>query len=237
MTTHRFVGLSQRLLRAGVSSRHVKRLTEELEAHFADLVEELRSTGLSQAESESKAAARLGTEEVLAASILARPELRSWARQWPWLAFVVLPLVSLLAQFVLSMAAAVGVLSFAKNVLGLSALHPGPIPGIVQALQAYALWIAPVVAAGATWVFAAHRSAPLLWPILGSALIGLVGAMTNASFRWSAADPRGVLSAGIGVPGQGPARGLRLTLTLGIILVAFLWLRSRANGANRAYPP
>jgi hypothetical protein len=212
----------------------VKRLTAELEAHFADLVEELRSTGLSQAESESKAAVRLGTEDVLAASIIARPELRSWARQWPWLAFVVLPLLSLLVQFVLSMAAAVGVFSFSKNVLGLTAVHPGPIPAIVQALQAYALWIAPVIAAGAAWVFAARRSAPVLWPILGSALIAFVGAMTNASFRWSPADPRGVLSAGIGVPGQGPARGLRVMLTLAIILVPFLWLRSRANGANRA---
>src|SRR5437762_5836497 len=105
MTTRRFEGLSQRLLRAGIAPRHVKRLISELEAHFVDLVAEQRSVGLSQAESESQAAVRLGTDDVLIANILARPELHSWARQWPWLAFVLLPLLALPLQFVLSMLA------------------------------------------------------------------------------------------------------------------------------------
>src|SRR5258706_14441396 len=80
----RFAGLSERLLRAGVGPRRVRRLVSELEAHFDDLVAELQSTGLSRSESESQAAVRLGTEDVLAASIITRPELRSWARRWPW---------------------------------------------------------------------------------------------------------------------------------------------------------
>lgn len=232
MATQRFVGLSQRLLRAGIAPRHVQRLIAELEAHFADLVAELQSTGLSQAESESQAAVRLGTEDLLAASIIARPELRSWARQWPLLAYVVLPLLSLPVQFVLSMLAAVGVFSFSQHVFALTALQPGPVPWIVEALQAYALWIAPMLAAGAACFFAARQAAPVRWPIVGSALIALVGAMTNASFQWSAAAPRGVLSGGIGFPGQGPAMGLRVILTLVIILVPFLWLRRRANSAK-----
>src|SRR5437588_11599390 len=83
----RFAGLSERLRRAGISPRRVRRLISELEAHFDDLVAEFRLTGLSQAESESQAANRLGTEDVLAESVIARPELRSWTRRWPWLAF------------------------------------------------------------------------------------------------------------------------------------------------------
>lgn len=160
MTTERFAGLSRRLLRAGVAPRHVKRLIAELEAHFADLVAELQSTGLSPAECESRAAVRLGTEDAVAANILARPELQSWTRQWPWLAFVLLPLLALPLQFVLSMLAALGVFNFSTRVLGLTALNPGAVPWVVGALQTYGVWIAPILAAGAACFLAARRGRP-----------------------------------------------------------------------------
>lgn len=229
MTTQRFEGLSQRLLRAGIAPRQVKRLVAEIEAHFADLVAELRSAGLSQAESESQAAVRLGTEEVLIANILAHPELRSWARQRPWLAFVLLPLLALAVQVVLSMLAAVGVIAFSTQVLGITALYPGPVPWVVRGLQAYGVWIAPIVAAGAACFLAVRSSAPLIWPIVGCALIAILGAATNASFEWSPAVPRGVLSGGIGLnfPDLGPTSALRVILTILTVLVPVLWLRRR----------
>jgi hypothetical protein len=227
MPGERFAGLAERLRNAGISPRRVSRLICELEAHFDDLVAEFRSTGLSQAESESQATVRLGTVDVLAASIIARPELRSWARRWPWLAFTVLPLLSLPVQFVLSMLATVGVVTFSTHTLGMTSLHPGPVPWVCEALQAYALWIAPMVAAGAACFFAARYRAPLLWPIIGSILIALLGAATNASFHWSPALPKGAISAGIGFrfPDIGFARVL---LTLVTILAPFLWARHRA---------
>lgn len=234
MNTQRCEGLSRRLLRAGIAPRHVKRLIAELEAHFADLVAELRSTGLSQAESESQAAVRLGTDDVLVANILARPELQSWVRRWPWLALVLLPLLALPVQFVLSMLAAVGVVTFSTQVLGLTALHPGAVPWVVGGLQTYAVWIAPMITAGAACILAVRYGASMVWPIVGSALIAFLGATTNASFEWSPTAPRGVLSGGIGLPfpDVGLARTLRAILTLLIVLVPFLWLRRRANGEN-----
>ncbi len=234
MPRGRFAGLSERLLRAGVGPRRVRRLVSELEAHFDDLVAELQSTGVSRSESESQAAVRLGTEDVLAASIIARPELRSWARRWPWLAFAVLPLLSLPVQFVLSMAAAVAVFSFSVHTLGMTPLHPGPVPWICEAFQAYALWIAPMLAAGAACFLAARHRAPALWPIVGSILIALLGAMTNAGFDWSPALPKGAISAGVGFrfPDMGPAIGLRVSLTLVTILAPFLWVRRRESRAD-----
>jgi hypothetical protein len=229
MTTQRFEGLSLRLLQAGIAPREVKRLVAEIEAHFADLVAELRSAGLSQAQSESQAAVRLGTEDVLIANILAHPELRSWARQRPWLAFVLLPLLALAVQFVLSMLAAVGVIAFSTQVLGITALYPGPVPWVVRGLQAYGVWIAPIVAAGAACFLAVRSGAPLIWPIVGCALIAILGAATNASFEWSPAVPRGVLSGGIGLnfPGLGLTSALRVILTILTVLVPVLWLRRR----------
>ena len=229
MTTQRFEGLSQRLLRAGIAPRQVKRLVAEIEAHFADLVAELRSAGLSQAQSESQAAVRIGTEDVLIANILAHPELRSWARQRPWLAFVLLPLLALAVQFVLSMLAAVGVIAFSTQVLGITALYPGPVPWVVRGLQAYGVWTAPIVAAGAACFLAVRSGAPLIWPIVGCALIAILGAATNASFEWSPAVPRGVLSGGIGLnfPDLGLTSALRVILTILTVLVPVLWLRRR----------
>ena len=232
----RFAGLSERLRRAGISPRRARRLISELEAHFDDLVAEFHSTGLSQTESESQAAARLGTEDVLAASIIARPELCSWARRWPWLAFAVLPLLSLPVQFVLSMLAAVGVFAFSVHTLGMTPLHPGPVPWICEALQAYALWIAPMLAAGAACFLAARYRAPVLWPIVGSILIAFLGAMTNAGFDWSPALPKGAISAGIGFrfPDMDPAMGFRVLLTLVPILAPFLWVRRREKVAGQS---
>jgi hypothetical protein len=237
MAANRFAALAERLLREGVAPRHVARLVLELRAHFEDLVAEARAGGLSLPESESRAAARLGTDEVLAASILARPELRSWARQRPWLAFVLLPLLFLSLQFVLAMAAAVGVFAFAVRVLGVSRLHPGSLPLICAAIQGYALWLAPLIAAGAVCGYAARLRAPLLWPLLGGVLIALAGAMTNAGFDWSAAVPQGALSGGIGFPGRDPAMGLRLGVNLLAILAALLWSRRVQGDAHRAGQP
>jgi hypothetical protein len=234
MATQRFEGLSRQLSQAGIAPRHVKRLIAELEAHFLDLVAELRSTGLSQEESESQAAVRLGTEDVLAANIIARPELKAWARQWPWLAFVLLPLLVLPVQFVLSMAAAAAVFSFSTRVLGLTPVHPGVVLWVVGVLQAYGMWIAPMLTAGAACFLALRRGAPVAWPIVGCALIALVGASTNASFEWSPAVPRGAMSGGIGfnLPDIGTAKTLRVMLTLLSVLAPFLWLRAKRTGRS-----
>lgn len=229
MATQRFEGLSQRLLGAGIAPRQVKRLVSEIEAHFADLVSELRSAGLSQAESESQAAVRLGTEDVLVANILSHPELRSWARQRPWLAFVLLPLLALALQFVLSMLAAVAVIAFSTQVLGVTALYPGPVPWVVRGLQAYGVWIAPIAAAGTACFLAVRSGAPLTWPIVGCTLVALLGAATNASFEWSPTGSRGVLSGGIGLhfPDLELASGLRAIVTILTVMVPVLWLRRR----------
>src|SRR5579862_594935 len=231
----RFADLSRRLLRGGIARHHVQRVVAELEAHFADLVAELRAAGLSKADSETQAALRLGSDEAVAASFIARPELRAWARQWPSLAFVVLPLLALVVRFVLSMLASVGVFTFSLHVLGMTPGHPGAVAWVVGILQAYAVWIAPVLAAGGACVLAARTVAPVIWPILGSLLVALVGAATNASLEWSPAVPKGLMSGGIGVrfPDVDPVALLRVTLTLVIVLVPFAWHRSRARDLER----
>jgi hypothetical protein len=216
--------LGERLLRSGVAPRHVRRALFELKGHFADLVDELQSKGCSRAESESQAWVRLGSDDTFVASVLARPELRSWAHRWPWLAFAVLPLVTFIALFVLSMVLLAGVLTFSEHALG---VMPGSSVGlhwVEAAFLSSALWIAPLVAGAIACFQAARRGAPILWPVVGTMITGLLGAMTNASFDSSPATPRGALSAGIGLSSATMFSILgRATVTIAVVLIPYLW--------------
>jgi len=237
MSPRRFAGLTERLLRAGVSPRRIGRLLGEVEAHFDDLVSELEASGLSRAESEVQAESRLGTDDAFVAGIMARPELRCWARRWPWAAFVLFPLLEFALLFVLSMLVMVGVVSFSRHVLGIAPMHSFFLAVICRALVLNALWIAPMLAAGVTCLFAAHRRTPVVWPIVGCVLVALVGAMTNAGFEFRTAA-HGTLSAGIGYPVRGLLGSLRVAATLVTILVPFLWfMLPRVRGGRAAQTP
>jgi len=80
-----FNSLKDALLRGGVAPRHVRRTIAELRDHHTDLFAEAFARGCSVENAEREASMRLGDHDSLAAQILARPELRSWAHRWPWL--------------------------------------------------------------------------------------------------------------------------------------------------------
>ena len=54
----RFAGIAEQLLRAGVAPRHVRRTVFELSGHFADLLDELRTRGVTGSEAEAEASER-----------------------------------------------------------------------------------------------------------------------------------------------------------------------------------
>lgn len=240
MSPKRFATLPERLLRAGVSPRRIGRLLGEIEAHFDDLVTELQASGLSRAESEARAEERLGSEDAIVADVMARPELRSWARRFPWAAFVVFPLVGFALLFVASILAMAGAVGLWDHVLGIAPMHSPGLRVVCETFVLIALWVAPVGAAGVACLLAAHRRTPVVWPIVGCVLVALVGAMTNAGFQFRAIAPHGMLNAGIGFPIRGALGSMRVAATLITILVPFLWFmlpklrRKRAGPAPQA---
>lgn len=84
--------LRSRLLQSGVAPRHVKRTELELGEHFEDLVDSGMESGLDRRDAERRAMHALGDIELIAAEICARPELRSWAVNYPRLALVFYPM-------------------------------------------------------------------------------------------------------------------------------------------------
>lgn len=87
-----FHELQERLLRAGVAPRHVKRYLAELADHLADLKAEEKGTERSREEAESSALARLGSMEDLANAMTMQRQFQAWCMRAPWAFFSLGPL-------------------------------------------------------------------------------------------------------------------------------------------------
>jgi len=232
MRSAHFSALSERLLRAGVAPKHVRRTVTELEAHLQDIVTELRASGMPATQAQADARARLGSDETLAASVLARPELRSWARKRPWAAFTIVPIVSFLAAMALWIVAFIAVVETLKPLLSTSLLlERGGVRSAAEFLFGVALWCLPVIVGALCMWFAAARRAGPAWPIAGVAVIALVGAAANMSLSWPAPPKIAQFSAGIGLSPENAAQvAMRCSLTMSLVLVPFfLWRRRIAH--------
>jgi len=102
-----FTRLRRRLLQSGIAPRHVHRTVVELEDHYHDLVDEAVENGVSPAEAETGACARLGEMNDVVAGMLSCRQLRSWAYRFPRIALVFYPLACLFLLPALPVAASV----------------------------------------------------------------------------------------------------------------------------------
>ena len=87
-----FHELRERLLRAGVAPRHVRRYLTELTDHLADLQAEEERAGRSRADAESAALVRLGGMDDLARAMIEKRQFQSWCVRAPWAMFGLAPL-------------------------------------------------------------------------------------------------------------------------------------------------
>ena len=225
MRNTQFPGVAEQLLNAGVSPRRVRRMLAELADHFEDLREELQAGGLSRQEAEAEATARLKTE-VLVEGVLARPELRSWVRRWPWFAFTVVPIAMYAALSVATIVATVCSLDLAKSTLGMEITSSVWMRLFTRALLGSVVWVMPIVAAAACCVVALSRRAPAIWAVVGVVLVSSIGAVTNAQLQLPPVVPRPELGAGIGFSTDALRVPIfRASLTLTIVLVGYFWFR------------
>ena len=80
----------------GVSSAYIGRLLAELDDHYTDLEHDERESGREPAAAAVAALRRLGSQDAIAAEVLAKPELRSWPYRWPWIVRLIRPVMVLL---------------------------------------------------------------------------------------------------------------------------------------------
>ena len=188
MLQSRFSRLSERLLRAGIAPRHVRRYARELSDHFDDLVREEKAGGAARELAETKALSRLGHDEDLAQAMLSRPELRSLTARFPWAVFGIGP-IALLA---LSVAGGLYLEFWLLHLPGgiftyFTGQPPGPVTARL-ATQVYTVYNtlivygAPLLFAWLFYWIGSRQRMPAAWIVTGVALVCVLGGFQNLIF-------------------------------------------------------
>jgi hypothetical protein len=174
MLPPRLESLRERLLRAGVAPRHVRRYLRELLDHHDDALRAELARGAPPAEAREAAWARLGTEESLAQGMLERPELRSTAARFPVLVFGVVPVLTWVSA-PLAVHAAMSLLPEASRHVKVDAA----LIDTYQALCFLYTRLLPVVLGAVALHIAAGRRLRALWPLVGAGAVDvLAGTLT-----------------------------------------------------------
>lgn len=180
----RFHELGERLLRAGVAPRHVRRYLTELAEHLADLTAEEERAGRNRARAEGAALARLGRTEDLAQTMIERRELRSWTARAPWAVLGLGPVLALIGAW----AVALGILwtgwqwfesgaatPFGARAQGFAFVYFG-----VGRMLYY--W-APVLVGWGIVALAGRQRLQAWWPAAGAMVVALLGATGAVDVR------------------------------------------------------
>jgi hypothetical protein len=165
----------ERLLRAGVAPRHVRRYVNELADHLADLKVEEERAGQSTADAESAALMRLGSMDDLARAMTERKEFQSWCVRAPWAMFGLVPILLLAAAWCIALL----ILWSGWQIFLANTDTPFvPIDGFASfyfGVGRLLYFIAPILVGWGIGLIAARQRLKAVWPILGFLLIALVG--------------------------------------------------------------
>ncbi len=191
-----FHELRERLLRAGVAPRHVRRYLAELADHLADLRAEEEGAGRSRADAESSALIRLGGIDDLSRAMIEQRQFQSWCVRAPWAMFGIAPLLLMaIAYFV----ACLYLWSLWQIFLPgadtpFGHPNPGPIYGFenicFQAGKFY-YFGAPILVGWGITIFAARQRVKAVWPMVSLILIAWMGG-TNQVHASRTAVPNGL---------------------------------------------
>lgn len=169
-----------RLVAAGISPRYARRLATELEAHWHDLASDMQQRSVAPNEASTLARKRLGTDEDIAACVLATGRFRSFGRRWPWFVFLLGPV---LAFPVLGVAMLI--------LLGLFLIVLPLEFGWLTMDQAMQLWLLGFVCmlpavigaiAVSTVVYARRRLCSMSWTFAGIALLSVIAGLMRLEF-------------------------------------------------------
>ena len=175
-----FHELRERLLRAGVAPRHVRRYLTELADHLADLRAEEERAGRSRADAESAALIRLGGMDDLARAMIEERQFQSWCIRAPWATFGLAPLLLLAAAWCVAL-----FLLWS----GWQIFLPGAntpfvrVPGhsIFRLANVYfqldrAFYFgAPILVGWGIGLLARRQRLKAIWPVIGLVLIAWIG--------------------------------------------------------------
>jgi hypothetical protein len=231
-----FHEIRERLLRAGVAPRHVRRYLRELDDHLADLIAEEERAGRSGADAEAAALARLGDTNELARAMLEQPQFRSLSARAPWTMASLAPLVFLSAAYFI----ACFILWSGWRIFLPGAATPfgvgtgGPIYGLENIYFQTGKMIyfgAPILAGWTIALIAARQRLRAIWPAAGVVVTAFIGCLAQVRIiRPSVPGGVGHVTMGVGL---GHSLGSALLYALATVsmtlLPYFIWRIQRIN--------
>lgn len=169
-----FNELRERLLRAGVAPRHVRRYLTELADHLADLTAEEQRAGLGRTDAEAAALMRLGGADALAKAMIEQRQLQSWCARAPWAVFSLGPLIVLAGAYLVA-----GLILWSGWKIFLPGAPTPFVPTHGLSVPYFAVgrldyFFAPVVIGWGIGVFAARQRSMPTWPVVGLILNALI---------------------------------------------------------------
>jgi hypothetical protein len=216
----------ERLVRGGIAPRRARRALREFAEHRSDIVRERLSLGESAADGAFAADERLGSAKALVDNMLARPELKSWYRRRPWVAFALAPVGVFCALFVGLSLAILSVVNLYKATLGDLPAAPSLLQWISNCVAHLATWGIPIAVSGALALAAIRRRESSLWPAAGVLLVCMIGGCTNFDLVLPSASATPGLTIGIGFSTAEPAPPLsRAAAMVFVTLLPYLWAR------------
>jgi hypothetical protein len=231
-----FNELRERLLRAGVAPRHVRRYLNELADHLDDLRAEEERAGRSGADAESAALVRLGGMDDLAKAMIEQRQLQSWCVRAPWATFGLAPLCLLAAAWFVALLILWS---------GWKIFLPGTDTPFVQ-LDGLAIFYfgvgrllyfgAPILIGWGIGLIAARQRLQALWPTVGVVLIASIGGAAQVhAIRPPVPGGIGHISMhfALGASVQGISNGLFHALViLSLAVLPWPWLIWRLRKAQ-----
>lgn len=209
--------LREKLLRAGIAPRHVRRYLGELRQHFHDLLLMESANGLSDEAAFQAARARLGSDSDLAAAMLAQPELRSISARFPWAVFFVGPVVLLVLLLVAATIVQIGVV---KITYGHAMGQPwsGGIKSFVTAWDWSMMYLLPVIVAGLVFGLGARQYISMRWLIPSALLTAILGTLVHSTTTHSS------FSVGLGITGDEALSRMAASIIPVCVMGALYWL-------------
>ena len=175
-----FHELRERLLRAGVAPRHVRRYLSELTDHLADLTAEEQRAGRSEAEAKAIALGRLGKSDDLASALIEKRQFQSWCARAPWALFGFAPLIWLGAAYLVACfylwCGWKFFLPGTETPFRTLATPTNSLANIYFQAGKFYYWSAPVLVGWAIGIVAARQRLKAVWPTVALVLIAWMGA-------------------------------------------------------------
>lgn len=221
----RLTALAERLLKAGIAPRHVRRTVEELEDHLDDLIAAQKERGYDEPDAFIRARALLGDDAELTEAMIANSRLRSLPARAPWLVFGVLPPLLVVAVLLLT---GFGLAALAIPLHGPHLPLPPWCAPLAKAVCAAANYgIGPLAALG-MGVLAWRQRLSGFWPLIGAGLSAVFGIVTTLDVVMPLGLQKGQMSVSLGVAFPALFYSPRFVATLSLAAItAAVWTARR----------